>query len=182
MAYNSVSEMVKNLVEDKEFQAEFERELANKKLAKTLFAMRCAQGITQSEIALRMNCTQGRISKLENSGIDGIRVGDLVLYAKALNLQTSIGFEKDIKTVDRVKYHAFQIKKHLDQLADLAHQDDQIFYGVLKFYKEYLFNTLELFKKSFDKLTKKVKMERPVLEICTPTGEENNLFIKNANK
>jgi len=167
--------MVKHLTEDKDFQEELEQEVADKALAKTLFAMRCSGGITQAEMASRIGCTQSRLSKLENSGTAGIKVGDLIAYAKALGLNLSISFQREMTSVESVKLHAFEIKKHLDHLAELAHRDDAIFDGVKNFYSEYLVNILHLFSESADKLPKKPKESRPVLEIHPPTegvGEE----------
>ena len=134
--YKSVQEMVKHLAEDKEFSKEFERELADKALAKTLFALRCSEGLTQSEMASRLGCTQGRVSKIECSDTESIKVGDLVAYARELGLCLTIGFHEEMTAVECVKFHAFEIKKHLDHLAELAHRDDDIFEGVKAFYLE----------------------------------------------
>ncbi len=167
--YKSVSEVVKKLTDDKEFQEEFDRQISDRTLSKTLFAMRCSKGITQSVIASRLNCTQSRVSKLEYSGVEAIKVSDLVAYAQALGLNMSISFHENMTSVDCVKFHAFEIKKHLDHLANLAHRDDDIFEGVKDFYNEYLMNIIRLFKQSANKLPKKNIEKRAVLEVCAPT-------------
>ncbi|MBN2324118.1 MAG: helix-turn-helix transcriptional regulator [Spirochaetes bacterium] len=167
--YKSVSEMVRQLSDDKEFRDNFDRQISDKTLSKTLFAMRCSMGITQSEMASKLNCTQSRVSKLENSRVDAIKVSDLIAYAEALGLNLSISFHKEMTSVESVKFHAFQIKKHLDYLADLAYRDDDIFKGVKDFYNEYIVNILRLFKQSVDKLPKKNVQKGPVLEVCAPT-------------
>lgn len=166
--YKSVSEVVRNLTDDKKFQDEFDRQISDKTLSKTLFAMRCSKGISQAKIASKLNCTQSRVSKLENSGVDGIKVSDLVAYAQALGLNMSISFHENMTAVESVKFHAFEIKKHLDHLADLAHRDDEVFEGVKNFYNEYLMNILGLFKQSASKLPKKKIQKRAVLEVCAP--------------
>ena len=175
--YKSVSEVVKQLTDDKEFQEEFDRQISEKTLSKTLFVMRCSKGITQSEIASRLNCTQSRVSKLENAGVDSIKVSDLVAYAQALGLNMSISFHENMTSVESVKFHAFEIKKHLDHLANLAHRDDEIFKGVKDFYNEYLINIIRLFKKSADKLPKKNIEKRAVLEVCAPTEIPNDEIL-----
>lgn len=167
--YKSVSEVVKNLTDDKHFQEEFDRQISDKTLSKTLFAMRCSKGMTQAEIASKLKCTQSRVSKLENSGIDAIKVSELVAYAQALGLNMSISFHEEMTSVESVKFHAFEIKKHLDHLAGLAHRDDEIFEGVKDFYNEYLINILRLFKQSAGKLTHKETKKRAVLEVCAPS-------------
>ncbi len=50
--YKSVSEVVKHLTDDQEFQREFDRQVADKTVSKILFALRCSAGMTQSEIDL----------------------------------------------------------------------------------------------------------------------------------
>jgi transcriptional regulator with XRE-family HTH domain len=167
--YSSVSEVVKNLTDDKKFQDDFIRQIADKSLSKTLFVMRCSKGITQAEIASKLNCTQSRVSKLENSALDAIKVSDLVAYAQALGLNMAISFRNKMTAVECVKFHAFEIKKHLDHLADLAHRDDDIFEGVKNFYNEYLLNILQLFKQSASKLAKEKIKKSDVLEVCAPT-------------
>lgn len=166
--YQSVTEMAKHLTKDQKFQQELEKDIVGKDVAKTLFALRCREGITQAEMASRLGCTQSRISKLENSGLDGIKVSDLAAYAKALDLQASITFHKGMTAVQSVKFHALEIKKYLDHLAELAHRDDAIFEGVKSFYNVYLVNILSLFKKSADRLPKKRAKQLPVLEISAP--------------
>ena len=109
--YKSVSEMVKHLT-DEEFHKEFNREIVDKRLAKTLFAMRCSKGITQAEMASLLGCTQSRVSKLENSGTNAIKISDLVSYAQALKLNMSVSFHKELTSAEWVKFHTFQIKKH----------------------------------------------------------------------
>ena len=167
--YKSVSDVVKNLSDDKKFHDDFENQVFDKMLSKTLFAMRCSKGVTQAEMAEKMDCTQSRVSKLEHSGLDAIKVSDLVTYAEALDLKMSISFHEDMTSVESVKLHAFEIKKHLDHLADLAHRDDDIFEGVKDFYNEYLLNILRLFKQSENKLTKKETQKRDVLEVSAPS-------------
>jgi len=39
-----------------------------------------------------------------------------------------------------VKYHAFQMKKHLNRMAELAKEDDAMESGVLKFHAETIWN------------------------------------------
>ncbi len=169
--YNSVSELVEHLTDDKAFRADLQKEIAAKSLAKTLFVMRCSKGITQAQMAERLGCGQARISKLENSTLDSIKVADLVSYAKALDLQLSIGFHKNFTAAEWVKFYAFQIKRHLDYLAELAHKDDQINKGVTAFFREAIVNILNLIQSSAQLLPARKPGKPPVLEISPPTDE-----------
>ncbi|NCD33397.1 MAG: XRE family transcriptional regulator [Spartobacteria bacterium] len=174
--YNSVADMVDSLTDDTHFKAELEQELNNKSMAKTLFAMRCRRGITQAEMAEKIGCTQSRLSKLENTDNENIKMGDLIDYANVLGLNLSINFHEKMTAVESIKYHAFQIRKHLDHLAQLAHGDEQILSGVKEFFNEYLFNMLNLFKKSADKLPAECNSDnRFVLDITMPNNQMNDM-------
>jgi len=167
--HKSVSDMVKRLSGDEAFAKKFEQEIAEKQLAKMLFAMRCTNGMSQKEMASKLGCTQSRISKLEHARTDDIRIGDLSVYAEALGLNLSVSFHEPMSSVERVKFHAFKIKKYLDELAILAHRDDKIFDGIKSFYKEYLVNILALFKDSAEKLPRKPRTKKgPVLKVNPP--------------
>ena len=167
--HKSVPDLVRNLTDDKEFQEALQEELAKGALAKALFTLRCREGVTQKEMAERLNCTQSRISKIEHSDVGKLRVGDLIAYARALNLQLSIGFQKEMTSVESVKFHAFEIKRHLDHLATLAKRDDQILEGVSNFYAEALMNILRFFKQSASLLPETKRRSRPIVEISTPS-------------
>ena len=177
--YKSVSDMARRLSADAAFAKRLEQEIAAKELAKTLFAMRCARGMSQKDMASKLGCTQSRISKLEHSGAEGIRVSDLVAYAQALGLNLRISFQEDMTPVEHVKFHAFQIKRHLDRLAALAHRDDKIFEGVKDFYTEYLVNMLRLFRQSAERLPKPKTRKGPVLQVNAPgeIAEQERLLL-----
>ena len=172
--YKSVSEMVKNLAGDKAFAENFEKEAANRILANALFNLRCSNGVTQKEMAERIGCTQSRISKLESSGADSIKVSDLVDYAKALDLCVTVTFHPEMNAVEAVKFHAFEIKKHLEHLATLAHKDDGIFEGVSRFFSEAVHNLVTIVQMSAKKLPKKATEKRPILEVASPAETTEN--------
>lgn len=92
--YKSVIDLVDDIIDDEEFKEELKKDLKDKSLAHKLFGMRCAASITQAEMAKLMACDQSRISKLENAGLDSIKVGDLLAYTKALGLKLSIRFRE----------------------------------------------------------------------------------------
>jgi transcriptional regulator with XRE-family HTH domain len=171
--YASVSEVVSEFIDDESFRERFEKEISDKRVAKTLFAIRSRAGKTQGEMAERLGCSQGTISKLENSGVDGIKVSDLVAYAQACDLNLTIGFHEEQSAVESVKAHVFAIKDHLDHLAELAQGDKDIFDGVRAFYGEYLTNVLHLFEKSARKLLKHEPHKGSVLQVTTPPVESS---------
>ena len=177
--FNSVLAMTKCLTDDQTFHADLEKEIANKRLAKTLFAMRCSEGISPEEMASRLDWPVSEVERIEGADIDGIRVSELVAYTKALGLRMSIAFHRKMTAVECVKFHVFQIKRHLDHLAKLAHRDDALLEGVRKFYAEYLANVLRLFRDSVGRLPGKAEEKQSVLDVSTPAevDKEEELLL-----
>lgn len=166
--YRSVTDLITAETGDEQLVSELQQEIDDTRLAKTLVAMRTGAGITQGEIGAKLGRTQGAISKLEHAGNDAIKVSDLVAYADALGLTLSISFQKDVTAAESVKYHAFQIQKHLDHLATLAHRDDDILEGVKRFFSETLYNVLRLIGASLEKLPQSGIRRGSVLEVTSP--------------
>ena len=160
--YTSVASAVKDLSRDTGFTSDLEQEISDRALSKAMFAMRCGAGLSQKQLAERMKCSQSRISKLEVSPNRAVKVSDLIDFGDAFDLDLSFMFHKPKKTVDWVKYHAFEIKKHLDHLAELAHKDPDIDKGVTEFFSEAAFNLLSFIQKSAEKLpNKEVRKSQP---------------------
>ncbi len=171
--YKTVLDLVKNVSDDKAFQSELKEEIISKSLAKALFAMRCSKGITQEEMARRLGCSQGKISKLENSTVEHTKVSDIVAYAKAMKLQLSICFHDRLTATEWIKFHVFEIRRHLDHLAKLAHEDQDIEDGVRGFIKDTIYNFFRMIKKSTDLLPAQPRTRQSqVLEVCPPTVME----------
>ncbi len=139
--YTNVAELVRDTVPDEEFHAAFEEHVAQRKLIKRLVALRAARGMSQSDVAAKMACSQSRVSKLENATDEEMRLGDLRAYAKAVGCDlVACPIPHDMKPVDTVKYHTVTIKKHTDDLAELAKADESIAEGVAGFFFELFAN------------------------------------------
>jgi transcriptional regulator with XRE-family HTH domain len=169
---SSVEAMVRATSDDKSFADEFEQRMARRRIINLLISLRGAKGLTQKDIAARLNCTQSRVSKIENSSDEEIDFGDLRKYASALGLTTQVVLmSRGTKTVDRVKFHAMQIKKLVHKLAGLAQSDPAIAMGVSDFFGEAAYNLLKILQEAADKLPDESLSTRDTgteVEICGP--------------
>lgn len=141
-SYRSVADLTRELLADEPgFVAEFEDRLADREVVKSLAVLRARAGLSQTELAAAVGCTQSKISKLESGPDADLRFGDLVAYLRATGHEARILFVPAGGTlVDEVKDHAFQIKRLLDRMVELAGDDGDIVKGVASFIGEAAYN------------------------------------------
>jgi transcriptional regulator with XRE-family HTH domain len=163
--FDSVSKMVDAIAGGDAFADSVKKRIVQRQVVKSLFAMRSAKGIPQSKIAKVLGCSQSRVSKIE-SGFDGdLSLQELEAYARALGADVHLVFLKRGSTaVERVKMHAFAIKRELDRLAECAHKDEKIAEAVAAFIGEAFFNLVRLVHNSSRKLPNRSD-EEPYIQI-----------------
>lgn len=143
--YTDVVEMARDILPDeKDWCDKLEKNIADREISRTLFVMRNHAGLSQAEMASRLGCTQGRISKLESAPAAGVSHADMLAYAKALNLSLNVTFHPNIGSAQAVKIHTAAISRHLDHLAKLAHTDTEIERGVINFFQEAILNIINI--------------------------------------
>ena len=108
--YQTVTQMVRETAgSDDGFAEEFEKRIADRTIVKYLSILRASRGFTQNDIAGKFECTQGRISKLESSADEDLRLGELAQYASILGFHVHIALQsKNTTPVHRVKQLAFR--------------------------------------------------------------------------
>lgn len=79
--------------DDPERVAAFERSAANAQVAQLIYDARTASGLTQAELAKRVETTRSVISRLEDADYDGHSLAMLRRVADALGYRLLIGFE-----------------------------------------------------------------------------------------
>jgi transcriptional regulator with XRE-family HTH domain len=124
--YDSVTEMVRDTSEDPGFVESVVKQIDKRAVINCLMALRAAAGLSQTEIARKMKCTQSRISKLENGVDNDLRIGDFHAYAEALGLRLMILLGKKEKPpiAKRIKYHISALKDTFAELKELVGDDD----------------------------------------------------------
>lgn len=132
--FKSVLEMIQETSEDASLVKDVERRILERQLVKHLIAHRVKNNMSQQDVAERFECTQSRISKLESSSDDDVRLGDLEKYAEAVGLELRMVLAPQSRTVvDEIKYHAFRIECLLQRLVNMTESDAEIADGISKF-------------------------------------------------
>lgn len=151
--FKSVSEMRRTLNDDPKDVRQFDERLKRRQLVKTLFAMRSVKGVSQKEIADRLDCTQSRVSKIESGEDADLRLRELEAYAKSLGCDLTLVFtDRGNRSVDMIKFFALSIKRELAKLVKLADGDKALAEGVAAFHGEAFFNLLRIIQDSSTKL------------------------------
>ena len=151
--YSNVKDLVNATAKDAEFKRNFEEEFNARKLVRMLSSARASRGITQTELARKLGYGQPRISKIENSRDDSLRVRDIVDYAKALEINIAFHVTGGKRNAaDEIKFHAFEMKRKLEELAELADGDAQLIRGITHFFGEAFFNVTNMIVEAAEKL------------------------------
>jgi len=171
--YADVVEMMGDLTEDRAVADDLRTHLSRRVLVTELCAQRAARGLTQQDVAEKVGCTQGRISRVESSTDGELNMGTLVAYADAIGLRVEIVLmNKGMTLVGQVKHHAFSIKRLTDRLAQLGSKDERIANGVGDFLKEAAYNLVRLIKSSAKLLPSQPDDASPALTIETCEADD----------
>ena len=153
--FETVSELVKHITDDKAFQKDVAETIASKSVAKGLFALRCASELSQQEMAKRLDWTTAKVGRFERLETSQIKLGDLAAYLGALGRGLALDFVPTKEpAAQKIKFHAFQIKKHLDSLAGIGakNKDKKLREGIRSFFGECAINLLHIVGTSAAKL------------------------------
>ncbi|MCK5580088.1 MAG: helix-turn-helix transcriptional regulator [Candidatus Omnitrophica bacterium] len=165
--------MIKDVLEDGKVKNEALQEINKKSLAKFLFYLRCEHGLTQTELANRIGCTQSRISKIENSYNYEISVQDLLDYGQATNLKLELGYRnKDARLVDLIAFHVQRIQECVHKLTDCSKGDKSMCEGAVKVIVGMVNQLIGIVQESFAKLDvvqkRKVRDSREEIHLSLP--------------
>jgi transcriptional regulator with XRE-family HTH domain len=100
--FGSVRELLAS-PEDQAVRDRLDQLSAQTRLVQELTLMRTRAGLTQAQLAAKMGCTQGRISKIESSLDADLTIGIVQAYAKATQSAVGLQFRKPWKECIRLK-------------------------------------------------------------------------------
>ena len=148
----SVYELVSNATPVKALDDEVEGYPKGCNVSRTLADLRWSRDLTQEELAKRAGCTQSKISRIENSSDDRLKLEDLAIYARAFNMQVSIDFARESSTTDATERLARQIRNSLDEMAEKVEPEVAADECVRESYEAFLFDMLDLFMDNLEGL------------------------------
>lgn len=161
--FKTAAEAAAALADDPLVKERVELEARRGQFVSMLVHLRLSKGMTQQQVAEKMNCDPSTISRME-SGNDP-HFSDIMNYLGALNLGMCILFDDpSLPAADRIKQYVFEIHRHLESLADLARKvgdDTNMIAKIHEFYGEVLLNFIARYDESYKKL--------PAIEIPPPT-------------
>jgi transcriptional regulator with XRE-family HTH domain len=154
------------LAEDPTVEQRVDLEVRRGQFVSTLIHLRLSKGITQQQVAEKMQCDPSKISRME-SGNDP-SFSDIMGYLGALNLGINIMFDDpSLPAASRIKQCVFEIHRHLESLVDLAKTDGKdtaLISKIHEFYGEVLFNFVTRYEESYQKLP---AIEIPPPQVCS---------------
>ena len=153
---------------DPDFAAEAAEELSKSALVDYLVGMRGVAGLSQAEVAQRMECSQPKVSKIENGYDADLSVGALMQYSEAVNCDLQIALiPGPTNAMERIRHHAFSIRAELERMTEVAGEDEQIIEGVGNAHIETLVNMIKLVSDSATKLPCNPETGAPRLRVNT---------------
>lgn len=122
--FASVRDLVKATASDDEQVREFEHRIKGATIVNALIQARSSAGMTQADVAEKMNCTQSAVSKLEHSTDAVLSLQDIASYLHATNSRLNFVIGTQPNRVERIKELAISFKAELEALADLSSKSD----------------------------------------------------------
>lgn len=125
--FKSVVEMVRSISDLSGTAELIQEKVAARAIVSKLIALRLKKDLSQGDIAQEMNCTQSRVSKLENGVDNDLTIADIGAYLKALGMKMGVLFHNDSDSLmERVKLHAYQIVDCLQTISSLSNGDESM--------------------------------------------------------
>ncbi len=150
------------------------------RLSRLLFSLRCRAGLTQQDLAERVGCAQSVVSRIENACDEELSVGDLLRYARGLDLGMQVGFAaKETTLANSIRCHLDGLARDLRQLLDLAGDDLSILAGAASVFRGTAEQFGAVLLESADRLNRVVQEKCPRaaeaagdLTVLAPAPEE----------
>ena len=173
--FASVRDLVKATAANDDQIREFDRRIRGSAIVNALVRSRAAAGMTQADVAERMDRTQSAVSKLEHSTDAELSLQDIASYMHATGGRLNLGIGKQPNRVERIKELAICLEGELKSLADLSSNSDDraIRQSINGFFGEAWFNFFKILCDATSRLPMEPEETSPVKLLGTETGFMN---------
>lgn len=173
--FASVRDLVKATAANDDQIREFDRRIRGSAIVNALVRSRAAAGMTQADVAERMERTQSAVSKLEHSTDAELSLQDIASYMHATGGRLNLGIGKQPNRVERIKELAICLEGELKSLADLSSNSDDraIRQSINGFFGEAWFNFFKILCDATSRLPMEPEETSPVKLLGTETGFMN---------
>lgn len=153
--FGSVQDLVKATAADKEQVLEFDRRIKDTVIVNALIRSRAAAGMTQADVAKKMNCTQSAVSKLEHAADAELTLQDISSYLTATGGRLNLAMGNPTNRIERIKELAISLEQELKTLADQNSKSDHpnIRQNITSFFGETWFNSFKILCDATSKLS-----------------------------
>lgn len=127
----------KSVPESKELIDLVKKKYNENVIANCLFSLRNVKGKTQADMAKALNVTQSAVSKMENRG-DCLSFNDFMRFVMALGCNVEVGIIENGSIRKRLEYHVERVNDILEEMAELAGDDEDINRGALETFRDVL--------------------------------------------
>ncbi len=93
--------------------------------ARQLQIMRMSKGFTQKELAERIGCTQGNVSKIENKFDEDLTLGDIKNYIQAIRAKINIEIGPKPTVAQNIRKNIEELSENLKMLKSLNSTQDK---------------------------------------------------------
>lgn len=173
--FASVRDLVKATAANDDQIREFDRRIRGSAIVNALVRSRAAAGMTQADVAERIERTQSSVSKLEHSTDAELSLQDIASYLHATGGRLNLGVGKQPNRVERIKELAICLEGELKSLADLSSNSDDraIRQSINGFFGEAWFNFFKILCDAISRLPMEPEETSPVKLLGTETGFMN---------
>jgi len=163
--FASVRDLVKATAANIEQIREFDRRIKGAVIVNALIRTRAAAGMTQADVAEKMQRTQSAVSKLEHAADAELSLQDIASYLHATGGRLNLGIGKQPNRGERIKELAICLKGELESLADLSSNSDDpsIRQSINGFFGEAWFNLFKILCDTTSKLPKEPEETSPLM-------------------
>lgn len=121
-------------------------------VSRHLFILRTRAGVSQAEMARRLNVSQSVVSKMENNG-NYLKFNDVIRYMHALDFSAEMTFIQEGRAVDFLRSYFSRITRMMDMFREMAGDDPDINAGILTAFGDFSKSMMDNVLPKFEKIT-----------------------------